>query len=40
VVFEVDAAVTHAAGYPFFRAANGVWLVDQIPPRDLRPFAG
>jgi putative RNA 2'-phosphotransferase len=36
VVFEVDTGAMHAAGHPFFRAANGVWLVDAVPPRYLR----
>jgi putative RNA 2'-phosphotransferase len=36
VVFEVDAAAMRAAGYAFFRSANGVWLVDEVPPQYLR----
>ena len=36
VVFEVDAAAMRAAGYVFFRAANGVWLVNAVPARYLR----
>jgi putative RNA 2'-phosphotransferase len=35
VVFEVDAAGMHAAGHSFFRAANGVWLVDAVPAEFL-----
>ncbi len=33
VVLRVDAAGMHAAGYVFYRAANGVWLTGHVPPR-------
>jgi len=33
---EVDAAGMRAAGYTFYRSANGVWLVDAVPPQYLR----
>jgi putative RNA 2'-phosphotransferase len=36
VVFAVDAAALRAAGATFYRSANGVWLVDEVPPRFLR----
>lgn len=36
VTLEVDAAGMHAAGHAFFRSANGVWLVDAVPPGYLR----
>jgi putative RNA 2'-phosphotransferase len=36
VVFEVDAAAMHEAGHPFYLSANGVWLVDHVPPQHLR----
>ena len=32
VVFAVDAAAMHAAGYTFYRTANGVWLTDSVSP--------
>lgn len=32
VIFRVDAAGLRAAGGEFFRAANGVWLIDHVPP--------
>ena len=32
VVLRVDAAGMHAAGFLFYRAANGVWLTDRVPP--------
>ena len=35
VILHVDAAAMDAAGYEFFRAANGVWLVDAVPPQYL-----
>lgn len=35
VVLVVDAAAMRADGVAFFRAANGVWLVDHVPPRYL-----
>ena len=37
VVLQVDAAAMRAAGHVFFRAANGVWLVDAVPPAFLQP---
>ncbi|BCB77611.1 RNA 2'-phosphotransferase [Phytohabitans flavus] len=36
-VLTVDAAAMAAAGYPFYRSANGVWLTDHVPPEYLRP---
>jgi len=36
VVFTVDAAAMRKAGYIFYRSANGVWLVDHVPPEYLR----
>jgi putative RNA 2'-phosphotransferase len=35
VVFEVDAAAMHRDGFLFYRSANGVWLVDRVPPEYL-----
>lgn len=35
-VLAVDAAAMAAAGYPFYRSANGVWLTDHVPPEYLR----
>lgn len=34
-VLVVDAATMHAAGWLFYRSANGVWLVDEVPPAFL-----
>jgi putative RNA 2'-phosphotransferase len=31
VLLAIDAGTMHRAGHPFFRAANGVWLVDHVP---------
>jgi putative RNA 2'-phosphotransferase len=36
VILTVDAAGMHAAGLVFYRAANGVWLTDAVPPAYLR----
>ncbi|HTE19849.1 MAG TPA: RNA 2'-phosphotransferase [Armatimonadota bacterium] len=36
VIFEVEAAAMHAAGSVFYCSANGVWLVDDVPPEYLR----
>ena len=36
VVFTVDAAAMHKAGYTFYCSDNGVWLVDHVPPEFLR----
>lgn len=35
VVLRVDAAAMAAAGFEFYRAANGVWLVEHVPPSYL-----
>jgi putative RNA 2'-phosphotransferase len=35
-IFAVDAAALHATGQPFYCSANGVWLVDHVPPAYLR----
>jgi putative RNA 2'-phosphotransferase len=35
VILRVDADGMHASGHVFFRAANGVWLTDHVPPRWL-----
>ena len=36
VLLAVDAAALHQAGGVFYRAGNGVWLVDAVPPQYLR----
>jgi putative RNA 2'-phosphotransferase len=38
VVLAVDAAAMRHAGVLFYRSANGVWLVDEVPPQYLRPL--
>lgn len=35
VVLSVDAAQMHADGHTFYKADNGVWLTDLVPPRYL-----
>lgn len=37
-VFAVDAAAMKRAGVTFYRSANGVWLVDHVPPNYLQPL--
>jgi len=36
VVLRIDAAGMHAHGLSFWRAENGVWLTDHVPPQFLR----
>ena len=36
VVFTVDATAMHEQGYTFYCSENGVWLVDNVPPKYLR----
>jgi putative RNA 2'-phosphotransferase len=36
IIFAVDAAAMRRDGHTFYRSANGVWLVDEVPPRYLR----
>jgi putative RNA 2'-phosphotransferase len=40
VVLRVDAAGLAADGARFFRSANGIWLVDAVPPRFLARTGG
>jgi len=35
-VFEVLAKEMHARGHRFYLSANGVWLVDEVPPEFLK----
>ena len=35
VVFAVDATAMHQAGHTFYCSANGVWLIDHVPPEFL-----
>ncbi|WP_346621012.1 RNA 2'-phosphotransferase [Blastococcus montanus] len=37
VVLRVDSSAMAAAGFTFRRSANGVWLVDAVPPAYLSP---
>lgn len=37
VVLRVDAPAMAAVGFAFRRSANGVWLVDAVPPAYLSP---
>ena len=34
-IFKVNAGGMHAKGFKFFRADNGVWLTDHVPPEFL-----
>lgn len=36
LVFTVAAGTMHTDGYAFFVSANGVWLVDAVPPQYLQ----
>lgn len=36
VILEVDAAAMRRDGFVFYCSANGVWLVDRVPPQYLR----
>ncbi len=36
VVFAVDAHAMYEAGHVFFCSANGVWLIDAVPPEFLQ----
>ncbi|HXG65883.1 MAG TPA: RNA 2'-phosphotransferase [Blastocatellia bacterium] len=36
VIFEVDAAAMRRDGFTFYCSANGVWLVESVPPQYLR----
>lgn len=37
VVFQVQSGEMHRDGYLFYRAKNGVWLTDTVPPAYLLP---
>lgn len=36
VILVIDAAKMQADGHVFYRSANGVWLVEHVPPQYLR----
>ena len=36
VVLDIDAARMRADGHAFYRSANGVWLVEHVPPAYLK----
>jgi putative RNA 2'-phosphotransferase len=36
VIFAVEAGTMHREGHPFHVSANGVWLVERVPPEYLR----
>ncbi|MBW4472337.1 MAG: RNA 2'-phosphotransferase [Stenomitos rutilans HA7619-LM2] len=36
VIFAIDAAAMHQAGFTFYCSDNGVWLVDEVPSCYLR----
>ncbi|MCH9671032.1 MAG: RNA 2'-phosphotransferase [Gammaproteobacteria bacterium] len=38
IVLEVCAGAMHAAGYEFYRSANGVWLTERVPPEYIKFF--
>ena len=40
VVLQVDSAAMAAEGHEFFLSANGVWLVDAVPPQYLKQLDG
>jgi putative RNA 2'-phosphotransferase len=40
VVLIVDARAMADAGHIFHLSANGVWLVDEVPPRFLKRWQG
>ncbi|MBP0019231.1 MAG: RNA 2'-phosphotransferase [Cyanobacteria bacterium SBLK] len=35
VIFQIDTEAMQKAGYLFYLSANGVWLVDRVPPEYL-----
>ncbi|WP_046866831.1 RNA 2'-phosphotransferase [Microvirga massiliensis] len=39
VVLVIDTARMRKAGHLFYRADNGVWLTDHVPPEFLREFS-
>jgi putative RNA 2'-phosphotransferase len=36
VIFQIDTVTMIAEGFEFFISANGVWLVDNVPPQFLK----
>jgi putative RNA 2'-phosphotransferase len=36
VIFEIDTAAMLSEGFEFFVSANGVWLVEAVPPKFLK----
>ena len=35
IILRIDARAMHAKGHPFFLSANGVWLVEAVPPEHI-----
>lgn len=35
IILRIDTAAMRAAGLPFYRSENGVWLAEAVPPRFL-----
>jgi putative RNA 2'-phosphotransferase len=35
LIFKIDAAAMAAENYEFFVSANGVWLIERVPPKFL-----
>ena len=33
VILAIDSLIMHEDGYTFYRSDNGVWLVDNVPPK-------
>ena len=38
LVFRIDTAAMRGRGHKFYRADNGVWLTDMVPPEFLAPI--
>jgi putative RNA 2'-phosphotransferase len=40
VVLKVNSGQMHQTGYSFYQSANGVWLVERVPPKYLEIVSG
>lgn len=35
IILKIDATAMYADGFKFFLSENGVWLIDNVPPKYL-----
>tara|TARA_R110000772_G_scaffold17946_3_gene50051 strand:+ start:180406 stop:180957 length:552 start_codon:yes stop_codon:yes gene_type:complete len=36
IILEIDSGAMHADGFKFYQSKNGVWLIDNVPPKYIK----